>query len=1215
MNAPEHPPLPDPDALDDGLRAAFRGPAAARASILHGIERLTGAGAPRVTLKESPSADGSSPVLKVGPSVQGLVPQGRGNYQLQGEIARGGMGQILKAHDADLGRDVALKVLREELAKRPEVIQRFVEEAQIGGQLQHPGIVPVYELGLMADQRPYFAMKLVKGRTLAALLAERQGERGAERRRLLDVFESVCQTIAYAHSKGVIHRDLKPANILIGAFGEVQVVDWGLAKVLKAGGVHDEKRSLAARHSNVSVIATVRSAPGSAGSDSLSGSVLGTPAYMPPEQARGDVEKLDERSDVFSLGAILCEILTGAPPYVGDAESTLEQAANGRLDDALKRIAGCQADPELCELAKQCLVPAPSARPRSAEVVAGRIHAYLAAVEERARAAQIRAAEAKVRARATLLLAAAGLALVLLGGGGWTWMQQQRAARVHATETAVVAALQEATLARGKQEWPVAMAALARANARVESGDASADLRAQVAALSATIEREAEAARRTARLGQENQRLLAALEDVRQPEGTGVYATDWKALERTYHDLFAACGVDVGALEPAEAARQLGERGIGVELAAPIDEWAGVRRKAKDADGAAALTALADALDPEPMRHELRAALQASDLESLRRLAKEASAKSLPAPTLRFLAHALMLGKDFDAAVKLLETGRRRHPQDFALAMELARTLRWTTPPRYEDAVRHYEAALALRPGNVETYHELGQVFEQWLARPADALEIFAAAVERTPKDGHLWAHLAWDCSNLGRHEEALAHAQRAVELAPADVWASCKLGSALSALGRRKEAIANFERLLTVDPRNVEALITLGTARSEDGRVEEALALARRAVEIDPGNVVAHHNVGMSLNRLGRLEEALEWFRREVAIDPADPKSQDSLGIELRNRGRNEEAIACFRRAIELAPALASAHGNLGGPLSNMGRHEEGVASTRRAAELDPSALIWNMNLAITLEKLGRIEEALASYQRASELDPSDAEVQYRLGLALSKVGRTDESIAAYRRAIELDPKRKSAHANLGAQLSNQGHHEEGIASFRRAIELDPSIPAFHENLGIALTKLGRIEESFAAFRRACELAPTDHERLVVFAFLLATAEEEDLRDPAEAIAFVRRAPVLAGQRVPPAVIARYHDVLAIALYADGEPEQACETLARAVAIAGEGGPNDARQLFLALCHHDLGHEPEARACFEKAAPDFDALLEVNPQLRRFIDAARAAFADRPER
>jgi serine/threonine protein kinase len=147
-------------------------------------------------------------------------------------LAAAASAAVHKGHDQDLGRDVAMKFLHDKYKDEPSILHRFVEEAQIGGQLQHPGIVPVYDLG-MSDGKPFFTMKLVKGKTLAQALSDRQSV-ADDRRSFLAIFEQICQTMAYAHVRGVVHRDLKPANVMIGSFGEVQVVDWGMGKVLEA---------------------------------------------------------------------------------------------------------------------------------------------------------------------------------------------------------------------------------------------------------------------------------------------------------------------------------------------------------------------------------------------------------------------------------------------------------------------------------------------------------------------------------------------------------------------------------------------------------------------------------------------------------------------------------------------------------------------------------------------------------------------------------------------------------------------------------------------------------------------------------------------------------------------------------------------------------------------------------------------------------------------
>ena len=430
---------------------------------------------PRVLLRDG--ACGEERPIRPHSDEMAHLARDAGRYHLLGEIARGGMGVVLKGRDEDLGRDLAVKVLLEKHRGNPELVRRFVEEAQIGGQLQHPGIVPVYELGQLPDERLFIAMKLLRGRTLAALLEARK-DPAEDRPRFLQIFEHVCQTMAYAHSCGVIHRDLKPSNVMVGNFGEVQVMDWGLAKVLDEGGVADEARALRSR-TEAGAIRTLRT--GSEAGESRAGSVLGTPAYMAPEQARGALGTVDERADVFGLGSILCEILTGQPVYTDASGIELpELAERGDVADALSRLDACGADSELVALARRCVAAAPKDRPRDAGAIVTALSAYQAGVQERLKIAEVAQARAEARAieerkRRVLAigLAVSVLLIAALVGGGWSWVARDRAARAEETNRVVNEALHAAALKLGQARsdpgdptvWVEAFEAASRARA------------------------------------------------------------------------------------------------------------------------------------------------------------------------------------------------------------------------------------------------------------------------------------------------------------------------------------------------------------------------------------------------------------------------------------------------------------------------------------------------------------------------------------------------------------------------------------------------------------------------------------------------------------------------------------------------------------------------------------------------------------------------------
>jgi serine/threonine-protein kinase len=743
-------------------------------SVLQSIASRTGL-APKVLLPDTGSEHGASPVVAAGAAAGAAggkwVPKGRGNYQLLGEIARGGMGVILKGHDTDLGRDVAVKVLDGELAKNPAVVQRFVEEAQIGGQLQHPGIVPVYELGLMADESPYFTMKLVKGRTLSALLQLRKSV-GDNRGRLIAIFESVCQTMAYAHSKGVLHRDLKPANIMVGAFGEVQVVDWGLAKVLHRGGVADERRAKDSLHT---VIETVRSGPGSSGSDSMVGSIMGTPAYMAPEQAQGEVEKLDERADVFSLGAILCEILTGKPPYVDvEGESTVTKAARALLDPARASIEACDADPALVRVCLDCLMPARAARPANADEVAKAVHAYMTSVEERAQKAELAAAEARIKAaeerrarRLTVALAGTVTLALVVGGGGFWWVNRQKEQRIAQTRAAVEAAHGESIQAGQAGKPEEALASARRALTLAENGDADAALLERARKFVSKAEEDLGTVERERHLVEQDRTLRERLVGLRLEQVATISNNQREAeLDERFAKAFQDYGVDLASADPVPAMKRIRERDIAEEVALALDDWARIRRKVQGtrSEKAENLYYIAMDLDPEPRRQRMRKAIQENDLATMLDLSSPENLSKLKPGSIWVLSAALWDGFPerrpevytmYDQAVHL-------YPGDYVL--QSVGGIIYRLAGRHSAALACRTSALSLRPGDVDA--QIGAADALFfLGRVTDSEGAYRACVASNPSNAEARYGLAWCFLQLGDYDAALSSVTRSLEL------------------------------------------------------------------------------------------------------------------------------------------------------------------------------------------------------------------------------------------------------------------------------------------------------------------------------------------------------------------------------------------------------------------------------------------------------------------
>ena len=487
---------------------------------------------------------------------------------------------------------------------------------------------------------------------------------------------------------------------------------------------------------------------------------------------------------MFGLGAVLCEVLTGRPPYVGSDPMEVQiKAVTGDLQDALARLAGCGADPELAMLARTCLDPNRERRPRDGAAVAEAVTAYRRSVEERLRSAELARVEDKAaalrrrqRRRWIVALSASVLVtLAVLGGSAW-WLGGQRGER----ERAAAAALDESDRYRDRDAWSDALIDARRAQDALAAGD----LRS-VRARAAHARTDAETALRLEEI------------ELRRAERMQQGHYDYSRAEADYADAFRDYGIDLS--DPDRAAERIQASALRDRLTAALDQW-GRTKLETDAAGGARLLGIAAKADPDPWRRRFRVPEMLRDRAALEELAGRPEAAEQPPWVVALLGDALARAGAADKAVDVLQAAQQRRPDSFWLNHELAYYLVRLTPPRREEAVGYYRAALALRPNSPGVWNNLG-------------VELHA----------------------LGRPAEAGVAYRKAVELQPDYFYAWNNLGNALSAQAKFAAAEEALQKARDLWPEYPEAHNNLSAVLNDQGRFVEAEAEARKAVELAP--------------------------------------------------------------------------------------------------------------------------------------------------------------------------------------------------------------------------------------------------------------------------------------------------------------------------------------------------------------------------------------------
>ncbi len=996
-----------------------------------------------------------------------------GPYKLLQQIGEGGMGVVYMAEQTEpVERRVALKIIKPGMDTR-QVIARFEAERQALAMMDHPNIARVLDAGTTGEGqgsgvkgrelpgaqpltlgrctgRPYFVMELVKGLPITQYCDEQH----LTPRERLELFLPVCQAVQHAHQKGIIHRDLKPSNILIARYDDKcvpKIIDFGVAKAVCQ---RLTERTMFTQY----------------------GQIVGTIEYMSPEQAQFNQLDVDTRSDIYSLGVLLYELLTGETPF---DKQRLRTAAFDELLRIIReeepprpstRLSSSEALPsiaanrktepkklstlvrgELDWIVMKALEKERGRRYETANGLAQDVQRYLAdeAVQACPPSVGYRFRKFARRNKGMLVTATLLGAMLLVLAGSFGWMARSSATQRFRNAEAVAALLDQCEDALRTDRADGAAIALQAAERRAADGGAD-DLADRLARCRADL------------------RLLRELDaiDTSRFTLTQDMSPDLAVSVARYRPALAAYGV-APDVDPPTAAKRVNESLIRDRLLTALDLWMPLAERSDW------VRAVLRSADPDPYRDAVRDAFAARDVRALSALAGRPDALTQPA---RFAAIVGFSGDyPMERAREILESAVWVRPGDFTLLMTLSQQYPINQPEGAGERVRWLQAALAVNPGNSAVRNNLA-IALAYQGHLDAAIAQFREAARLSPANASVHDNLGNALLTKGDLDEAIAAYKEAIRLDPKFAPAWHNLGNALLTKGNLDDATAAYQEAIRLDPTEADTHSHLANALRGRGDVDGAITELREAIRLDPNYAGAHGELGHALAKQGNLDDAIAAYREAVRLDPKSALTHNNLGRGLFEKGDMDGAIAAYKEAVRLEPADPARRRNLGLALREQGDADGAITELREAIRLDPNyAAAWH-DLGFALFEQGDFDGAIAAYKEAARLEPANPARRHNLGLALRDQGDVDGAITELREAIRLDPNYAAPHGELGSILCDgKGDYDGAIVALKEAIRLDPHDATFRSNLGAALLENGDYDGAIAAFKEAIRLDPTD--------------------------------------------------------------------------------------------------------------------------------------------